>query len=143
MKKCQWLVLAAVVAMISCAHFKKPITMDRIVTDKVRMNEAENPALRQVIVDELGSFRIRLEELTVKDVTESNNIDYDYCVIADVRTEKGMVECHIYSSNVKTVAKLVKGESKIDVTGEFGRFFSLLDDYFTRLEIVKASIRIR
>ncbi len=142
MKKCHWLLLAVIIAAPSCAHFRKPVTIAHVVGEKARIDAAENPALKEVIRSDLGSHRIRLDGLTVKDVTVSNNIDYDFCVVVDVSTDKGMVECHIYSKNVKTVAQLVKGESKIDVTGMFGRFFSLLDDYYTRLEIVNASIRV-
>lgn len=142
MKKCHWLVLAVIIAAPTCAHFRKPVTIDYVVGEKARIDLAENPALKEVIRKDLDSYRIRLEGLTVKNVTVSNNIDYDFCVIADVSTEKGMVECHIYSKDIKRVARLVKGESKIDVTGMFGRFFSLLDDYYTRLEIVQASIRV-
>ncbi|OHD65882.1 MAG: hypothetical protein A2176_03475 [Spirochaetes bacterium RBG_13_51_14] len=143
MKKYLWLVVVASAAVASCGLFKKPILMDGVIDEKVRMDEADNPAKKLMIKEELGGRRIQLFDLTVKEVTESTNIDYDFCVIADVQTKKGAVECHIYSSNVKTVSRLVKGKSKIDVTGEFGRFFTLLDNYYTRLEIVKASITIK
>ena len=142
MRNCCWILLALAIAAPSCAHFRKPVTIEHVVGEKARIDAAENPALKEVIRNDLGSYRIRLEGLTVKNVTVSNNIEYDYCVIADVSTEKGVVECHIYSKDLRTVAKLVKGESKIDVTGMFGRFFSLLDDYYTRLEIVRAKIAV-
>jgi hypothetical protein len=142
MKKIACLIFAAV-AFASCGLFKKSILIDGVVDEKVRIDEAENPAMKLMIKDDLGNRKIELHDVTVKDVIESTNIDYDFCVLADVQTRKGPVECFIYTADVKTVAKLSKGKSKIDVSGDFGRFFSLLDDYYTRLEIVKSCIKIK
>jgi hypothetical protein len=136
-------VLIVAVAVLSCGVLKKAIRIDAVVDEKARIEATDNPALKQIIRDELGKRRIELVGLTVKDVVDSNNIDYDYCVIADVQTPKGPVQCHIYTTDVKTVAKLVKGKSIIDASGDFGRFFSLLDSYYTRLEVVRASIKIK
>ncbi|HOD15164.1 MAG: hypothetical protein KBC90_02335 [Spirochaetes bacterium] len=135
--------IIAAVVVLSCSSFKKAILIDGVVEEKARIEATDNPAMKSLIRDELGKRRIELVGLTVKDVVDSGNIDYDFCVIADVQTQKGMVQCHIYTTDVKTVAKLVKGKSIIDVSGDFGRFFSLLDSYYTRLEVVKASIRIK
>jgi len=140
MRKCL-LPLVIAVAMTSCV--KEPILIESVVNEKARMDQAENPAMKFLINEDLGKREVHLSGLTVKDVTVSTNIDYDFCVIADVMTKKGLVECHIYSKDVKTVAGLVKGKSKINAVGDFGRFFSLLDDYYTRLEIVKATITPR
>lgn len=143
MKYYLFVLIMAVVAAPSCSAFKKAILMDDVVGEKARIEATDNPAMKSLIRDELGKRRIELVGLIVKDVVDSNNIDYDYCVIADVQTQKGPVQCHIYTTDVKTVAKLVKGKSIIDASGDFGRFFSLLDSYYTRLEVVKASIRIK
>lgn len=143
MKRNLFVLILAAAALLSCGAFKKAILIDGVVEEKTRIDASDNPAMKQQIRDELGNRRIELTGLVVKDVVDSNNIDYDYCVIADVQTQKGAVQCHIYTTDVKTVAKLQKGKSIIDVSGDFGRFFSLLDAYYTRLEIVKASIRIK
>jgi hypothetical protein len=141
MKKIVWLLLISAIATVSC--IKEPILIDGVVSEKMRMDQTDNPAMNYMIRDELGKRRVQLFNVTVKDVTESTNIDYDFCVIVDVQTKKGLVECHIYSTDVKTVASLVKGKTKIDAEGDFGRFFSLLDDYYTRVEMLKSSIMIK
>jgi hypothetical protein len=40
------------------------------------------------------------------------------------------------------MSKLEKNKSRVDVEGDFGRFFTTLDDYYTKIEIIKAKIRI-
>jgi len=143
MKRYLFVVMLAAVAAMSCGLFKKPILIDGVATEKARIDATDNPAMKDLIKEELGKRRIELTGVTVKDVVESNNIDYDYCVIADVQTPQGLVQCQIYSTDAKTVSKLVKGKSVIDASGDFGRFFSMLDNYYTRLEVVKASIKIK
>ena len=143
MKRYLFVVMLAAVAAMSCGLFKKPILIDGVATEKAHIDATDNPAMKDLIKEELGKRRIELTGVTVKDVVESNNIDYDYCVIADVQTPQGLVQCQIYSTDAKTVSKLVKGKSVIDVSGDFGRFFSMLDNYYTRLEVVKASIKIK
>jgi hypothetical protein len=143
MKRYLFVLILAAVAVASCGLFKKPILIDGVTGEKARIDATDNPAMKDLIKDELGKRRIELTGVIVKDVVESNNIDYDYCVIADVQTPQGAVQCHIYSTDAKTVSKLVKGKSVIDVSGDFGRFFSLLDNYYTRVEVVRASIKIK
>ena len=143
MKRYLFVVMLVAVAAVSCGLFKKPILIDGVVTEKARIDATDNPAMKDLIKEELGKRRIELTGVTVKDVVESNNIDYDYCVIADVQTPQGLVQCQIYSSDAKTVSKLVKGKSVIDASGDFGRFFSMLDSYYTRLEILNATVKIK
>jgi hypothetical protein len=133
--------MAVAVAVSSCV--KDPILIESVVDEKAKMDQADNPAMKFLINEELGKREVHLFSVVVKDVTPSTNIDYDFCVIADVQTKKGPVECHIYSTDVKTVSGLVKGKTRINAVGDFGRFFSLLDNYYTRLEIIKATITPR
>ncbi len=142
MKQIMVLLMAAA-AFISCDITKTPIFMEEVVNEKIKIDATENPAKKFIIKEDLANRRITLIDVTVKDVINSNNIDYEYCVKADVQTKKGMVECCIYTTNVKTVAKLVKGRTKIDVKGVFGRFFSTLDDYYAKVDIIRASITIK
>jgi hypothetical protein len=135
--------MITVAACTSCDLFKKPILMEEVINEKIQIDAADNPAKKYIKKEDLASRRITLFDVTVKDVTASNNIEYDYCVKADVQTKKGMVECNIYSADVKTVAKLVKGKSRIDVAGVFGRFSPVLDDYFSRVDIIRACITIK
>ena len=141
MKKYVWLLIIAVSAAVSCV--KEPILIDGVINEKARMDQSDNPAMKYIINKELGKRRVQLFNATVKEVIDSTNIDYDFCVIVDVQTKKGPVECHIYSTDAKTIASLVKGKTKIDAEGDFGRFFSLIDDYYTRVEMLKSSITIK
>ena len=141
MKKYVCLLCIALSAIVSCV--KEPILIDGVVSEKARMDQSDNPAMKYIIKEELGKRRVQLFNVTVKDVIESTNIDYDFCVIVDVQTKKGPVECHIYSTDIDIVSKLVKGKTKIDAEGDFGRFFSLIDDYYTRVEMLKSSITIK
>jgi len=135
--------LTAVAALASCDLLKKEILMDGVVNEKIQIDGTDNPAKKDVITKELTNRRVRLFDVTVKDIADSNNIEYDFCVKADVQTKKGMVECCIYTRDVKTVARLVKGKSRIDVVGVFDRFFTILDDYYTRVDIIRSSITIK
>ncbi len=137
------ILLVAVAACSSCDLFKQPIRMDEVIDDKIQIDGADNPAKKFVIKKDLENRRIKLFDVTVKDVVESTNVEYDFCVKVDVQTKKGPVECYIYSTDVKTVSRLVKGKTKIDVAGVFGRFFSLLDDYYTKVDIIRACIKIK
>lgn len=137
------LIMIAVAVCTSCDVFKKPILIEDVASEKVRIEGSGNPAQKYLINKDLGKRRIMLYDVTVKNVVDSNNIDYDFCVLVDVQTKKGPIECNIYSKDVKTIAKLVKGTTKIDVVGVFGRFFSTLDDYFTKVDIIRASIAIK
>jgi hypothetical protein len=141
MKKHVCVLCVALVAFVSCV--KEPILIDGVVNEKERMDMSDNPAMKYIIKEELGKRRVQLFNVIVKDVIESTNIDYDFCVIVEVQTKKGPVECHIYSTDINTVSKLVKGKTRIDAEGDFGRFFSLIDDYYTRVEMLKSSITIK
>jgi hypothetical protein len=143
MQKIFHLVLIAVVLLASCSLFKKQILIDAVIDQKEQMDSAENPAMKNVINDELRGRRVHLVDVTVKDVALSANIDYDFCVIADVQTKKGMVEFYIYSTDRDTISKLAKGKTRIDALGDFSRFFSLLGDYYTMIEIINSTIKIK
>jgi hypothetical protein len=140
MKKILVLMVVVLFGLISC---KKTLYINDAVMQKDKIDKTENPALQEIMKGELTDSLIVLTDLTVKDITASTNIDYDFCVLADIQTEKGKVEVYLYTKNIKVVSTLVKGKTKIDVTGEFGRFFSMLDDYFTKIEIISAKIQIK
>jgi hypothetical protein len=127
--------MLAAVLLASCGLTRKQILMNDLVNQKARMEATANPAMKYEINQELLKRRIELKGLLVKDVIPSSNIDYNFCVIADVQTDRGTVECYIYSTDINTIARLVIGESRIDVSGDFGRFFTLLKDYYTMLDI--------
>jgi hypothetical protein len=108
---------------------------------KQEMDSTENPAMRRIIRDDLSNKIVEINNLMVKNVTNSTVIDYDYCVIADSESEGKSIEFYIYSNDITTLSKLKKGESVIDVRGRFGKFFTMLDNYYTKIDILNASIK--
>jgi hypothetical protein len=119
---------------------KSTITLSKALDRKEVIDKTENPARKYLLKNELGETRVELENVLVKEIIRSNNIDYDFCVLVDVETPKGPVECYIYTKNVRTLSRLKEGESRIDAIGDFGRFFTMLDDYYTKVEILKAKV---
>jgi len=94
-------------------------------------------------LNNLRNKKIVISDIVVKRVVESSRADYNFCVLADSKIEDKDVECHIYSHSVNTVSKLEKSKTIIDASGTFERFFSTLDNYYTKLEIINASIKIK
>ena len=135
--------LFAALMLGSCSLMKKQILIDDLVDQKARIDATVNPAMKYEINQDLLKRRIELSGLVVKDVVLSTNIDYDFCIVVDLQTSKGMIEFYIYSADTKTISELVIGKSRIDVSGDFGKFFSLLNDYYTMIEIVNASIKVK
>ncbi|MDY6933498.1 MAG: hypothetical protein SVZ03_04650 [Spirochaetota bacterium] len=144
------------VFIVSCGSlknlrmFKDEISVEKAIEKKELMDKSDNPAFKYLITEELREQLIKLEDVVVKDVTISGNIDYDFCIIVSVPSKMGEVECYIYATggfyskeDVNTVSKLVRGETRIDAIGEFSRFFTLLDETFTKIEIVKAKVDIK
>ena len=145
MKKWVILILIAIFPLMSCNSY---MTLDEVLVEKEKIDKTDNPARKLLLKNELRDQGIltrnlmEIDNLTVKDVIQSSNIDFDFCIISDMRTKKGMVELYIYTKNISRIANLEKGKTRINVTGEFGRFFTLLDEYYTKIEIVNSSIDI-
>jgi len=126
----------------SCS-MRKNIMINDVILEKVRIDATENPARKLFMLNDLSDKkRIILSDMLVKDITSSTNIDYDFCIIGDMQTDKGLIECYIYTRNIKKISMLEKGKTRIHVSGEFSRFFTMLDEFFTKIEIVKAAIEI-
>ncbi len=135
-------VMLIIFISLSCTFFKETITIDQAVKEKSRIDGSENPARKFLIRKKLEQKYIELKNITVKDIIVSANIDYDFCIVADVKTPKGIVECYIYTKSLRTISKLEKGKSRINVKGIFGRFFTILDKYYTKIDIIKADVDI-
>ena len=148
-------VLLIIISTTSCntgKYFKyiytTRISVQEAIDKKEEIDKSDNPAKKFLITNELKKKRIEIDEAIVKDIIASRNIDYNFCVIVSVQTNKGPIDCHIYSNDffqqedIKTVSHLLKGKSKIEVDGEFFRFITLLDDTFTKIEIINAEIDI-
>lgn len=113
-----------------------------LIQYKEKIDHTKNPAEIYIIKADLASKIISLEGLLVKDIIESTNVDYQFCVISELQTEKGKIECYIFTKNIRRISYLEKGKTIIDVQGEFNRFFSTLDDYYTKVEIINSRITI-
>ncbi len=133
----------SVVLTTSCTTlFKEKITISQVVTAKMEIADTDNPAKKMILKNDLADKVIELKNITVKDVITSPNVDYSFCIVADVASRKGNIECFIFSKNTKKIAELKKNITRIDVQGNFGRYFSMLDSYFTKIEVLNASITI-
>jgi len=143
MKKIFVVVIAISFSLSSCGLFKKVVKMDYVVKEKQYIDSDQNPADKTLHLRQLRNKKVELKNVLVKDITSSSNIDYDFCVIADVKVKNKIIECYIYSKNIKKLAKLKKGKSIIDVKGEFSRFFTMLDEYYTKIEITKSVITLK
>lgn len=146
MKKALIMMMAAAALLaVSCSRY---YTVEEILVEKEKIDQTQNPAKKFLIKYELqeegilSKNMISLKDVLVKDIVPSMNIDYDFCVLADIETSKGKVECYIYTRNIGRIAKLEKGKTRIDARGQFGRFFTLLDEYYTKIEMVKSTITI-
>jgi len=128
---------------LSCSYLRPTTTVRDVVNTKTQMDKIDNPAQKYVLKKELMDKTIVINDVIVKNIIESTNIDYDFCVIVDVPVEERKVECYVYSKNISYIARLEKGKSRIDITGDFSRFFTMLDDYYTKIEIVNAIIKIK
>lgn len=142
---------------ISCGNlsnlrnfFKDEVSIGEVIAKKKEIDKSDNPAYKYSVTKELTEKLIKINNVVVKDITVSSNIDYNFCVIISVPHEVGDIECYIYARNnmyskedIQTVSRLVKKKSKIDVIGEFSRFFTLLDETYTKIEIINARIKIK
>ncbi len=137
------LALVILPLMVSCSYFRSTTTIRDVVNTKTQMDAIDNPAQKLVIKRELMDKVVVISDATVKNIIESTNIDYDFCVIVDVPMDDRKIECYIYSKNIFKISKLEKGKTRIDVKGDFNRFFTMLDDYYTKIEIVNATIDIK
>jgi hypothetical protein len=114
------------------------------------MDKKDNPALLYEKTQKLKNTRIEIDNIKVKDIVSSTNVDYKFCVMVTVPTTKGDIDCYVYSGtddifpeeDIKTISKLQKGVTIINIQGDFSKFFTLLDETFTKIEIVNASIDI-
>jgi len=75
--------------------------MEEVVNEKIQIDVADNPAKKFILKKDLANRRIKLFDVTVKDVTSSNNIEYELLCEGRCADKKGLVECNIYSTNVK------------------------------------------
>ena len=126
-----------------CTAFMPKVTIEDVIAEKEIIDNMDNPAMQYRILSNIHNKKIIVKDIVVKRVIESSRVDYNFCVLADVKIKDKDIECHIYSHSITTISKLEKSKTVIDASGTFERFFSTLDDYYTKLEIIDASIKIK
>lgn len=134
------------ISFLSCntsSFLKDQITINDLMTAKEKIDKSKNPAEVLLLKNDLAEKVLILQDVKVKDIIESTNVDYDFCILADIQSEKGAIECFIYTKNIRRISQLKKGESIITVKGEFKRYFSMLDNYYTKIEITNSAITIK
>ena len=140
---CALALSAASCSYLSLVRIVTPtVTVEQAVQKKEDILASNNPAYQQMVTDSLRRTIVVLKDVVVSDVIVSPNIDYSYCVVVTVPTSKGDVDCYIYSSEIRTISKIEKGKTKINAIGRFGRFFSLLDSQFTKIDMLESDITI-
>ncbi|HNR87516.1 MAG TPA: hypothetical protein PKM65_04190 [Spirochaetota bacterium] len=136
------IVLSAVL-LASCSTFKGKLTVQQTLSEKDKIVAAANPAMRYLLTEDLKKKRVVITDATVSDVIESLHIDYDFCVVVTMTVDANKVDCYLYSDDLKTISKLVKGSTRIDAVGDFEKFFTLLDEKYTKIEVLDACIDIK
>lgn len=137
-----FLLLLALQACATTTFFKDKITMNQLLESKANIDATDNVAKQLLLQEELTNKIIILNNLKVKDVVTSSNVDYDFCALSDIKTENGNIELYIYTKNIRALSRLEKNKSFIDVTGELSRFFSTLDSYYLKIEIINSKIKV-
>jgi len=140
------IIILLLLPALSCStafFLKDKVAIDELLVQKEKIDSTDNPAESFLLKNSLTQKILVIENLKVKDIITSTNVDYDFCVLSDIQTEKGLVEIYIYTKNVRRISQLKRGESVIDVKGAFSRFFSMLDNYYTKIEITNSIIEIK
>jgi len=146
MKSQIFFTIMLVASLFSCNSItilRDHITINELLTAKEKIDNSSNPAEALLLKNSLSEKILVLNDITVKDIVISTNVDYDFCVLANFQSDKGLIECYIYTKNIKRMSQLQKGKSVISVKGEFKRYFSTLDNYYTKLEITNSDITIK
>jgi hypothetical protein len=135
---------------VSCISIKtiqrvyvKTMSINDVLAAKEQIDLADNPAKRFQIESALTERFILLDDVVVKDVIPSADIDYQFYVLAQVSTPKGAVDLYIYSKDNATMASLEKGKTHIKALGDFRRFFKLIDNTYVKVDVGDADISIR
>ncbi len=135
--------LAAMMCIcVGCASlFKDKISVRDAVSKKDEMEQSDNIARKALITRDLEKKRVEIADALVKDIAASGNIDYEFSVLVTIALENVSVDCYIYTQDVAAVAELVKGKTRIHAIGDFGRFFTMLDNKNVKMEIINADIK--
>jgi hypothetical protein len=144
MKKLTALLITLLI-LPSCATtsiFKEKIDLNQLLKAKNKIDSSDNAARQLLLKNDLTNKILVLNRIKVKDIIPSTNVDYDFCVISDIDSPDGKIELYIYTKNIRALSRLDKGESVISVEGEFSRFFTMLDDYYVKIDIINSRIKV-
>lgn len=122
--------------------FPRTLTIEDAIMEKQQLDLVDNPAKKDQIEKDLATCRIKAEDLKVREILVSTDIDYGFCVIAEYQSPKGLIDFYIYSKDNSTIAKLEKGKSKINIKGNFRRFFKLIDNTWFKIDTTDTDIDI-
>jgi hypothetical protein len=144
------LIVCSLVSASSCTTikknfkrlYKKTMSIEDAIVEKEKLDAADNPAKKFEIETELAGRMIRVNNVKVRDVLISTDIDYSFVVVAEYPSPKGLIDLYIYSKNTSTIADIEKGKTKISVFGDFRRFFKLIDNTWVKIDVGDADIVI-
>lgn len=156
MKKISLFLAILFLSSISCTSsyyklvrlFKTSITIEDVLKEKERYDVSANPAEKQLILDNLQKNLVSIKNAQVKDIIPAINIDYKFAVVVSIPHEKGAINCYIHTKtiyekeDIKHIALMKQGVTRINARGEFNRFVTLLDDVYARIELINSDVEI-
>ena len=119
------------------------MSVDDVLAAKAQIDMADNPAKKFQIESGLTERFILLNDVVVKDVVPSTDIDYQFYILVQAETPKGIVDFYIYSKDNSTMASLEKGKTHIRALGDFRRFFKLIDNTYVKVDVGDADISVK
>jgi len=140
-------IILALILCIGCTSMKFWIptySFDEVIAIKAQIDMAENPAQGFLLLKQLERKRVKVNNAIVKQIGNSINIDYAFCVIATVEHSSGPIDCYIYTRNWRndedytSVARLKPGDT-IYVIGRFSRFLKFPGNKYA-VELIESNI---
>lgn len=136
------ILLFLIQACATTTFFRDKIDLNQLLKARDNIESTENIAKQLLLKNELSNKIVVLDRIKVKEIIPSSNVDYEFCVLSDVKIDKRYIELYIYSKNIRALSRMKKDETYIDVEGEFSRFFTTLDDYDLKIEIINSRLRL-
>lgn len=139
----------SLIFLVSCSQnyyeriYKRTYMIDEIVKINEEIIKTSNPAKKTLYSRKFNKSLVKLDNVLVKDIIRSQEVDYEFCIVADVKHEEKLIQCFIFSKNIKAMAKLEKNKTIISVLGDFHRTYKIFDEYYLKIEIFESSISIK
>lgn len=150
MKKILFMIVSVILFCQGCSldtyfiiqMFKTKVSVAEAMKVKDDIDMAVNPARKSELLTGLKKKMIKIDNVKVKRVISSSNIDYEFCVVVEAEYEKGQVECYVYTKEVSTIAEIEAGVTSINCVGDFSKFFTSVEDSFLKIEMTNSNISI-